>query len=124
MKNVGVIVKLFLITILLTVFGYSSERSFEDIKNVALNWAYMNNKSVNYSVGNESELAYKTKNNYVVVKLKPKGWVIVSTDDIAKPILGYSLDSNFEGNNTPPAYKMWVDAFNKEIENAKKVKRK
>ncbi len=32
-----------------------------------------------------------------VVELEPQGWVLVSADDLADPILGYSFESDFDG---------------------------
>ncbi len=37
------------------------------------------------------------------------GFVIVSGDDIATPILGYSNSGSYDSNNLPPNFKYWMD---------------
>ena len=43
------------------------------------------------------------------------GFVIVSADDAITPILGYSIDNNFDPNNMPPAAIEWLNSYNKAI---------
>ncbi len=42
---------------------------------------------------------------------KDKGFVIVSADDNAKPVLGYSLNSNFPWPIASPEVKWWIDGI-------------
>ncbi|MEA1954604.1 MAG: C10 family peptidase [Campylobacterota bacterium] len=122
-----------LITILLACMPFtvaiSAERSYSDIKNVALNWAKMHQTKINYSIDKSSEstsmlysqLKNETQNKaYHIVKLKPKGWVIVSGDDIVKPIIGYSLSSDISVNDTLPTNLVhWLKGVEKKINEAK-----
>ena len=74
----------------------------------------------NYSDINVS-LVYTRKagntNVYYVFNItgKSKGFVIVSAEDAAYPILGYSLESNFVQENQPPAFIDSMDHYRNEI---------
>jgi hypothetical protein len=43
------------------------------------------------------------------------GFVIVSGDDIVKPILGYSSESDFDPNNIPPQVAKWLEGYKDQI---------
>jgi uncharacterized protein YjdB len=58
------------------------------------------------------------ESNYYVFNKEDGGFVIVSGDDAAKPVLGYSDKDSFDENNLPPALEYWLDCLNKEIEYA------
>jgi hypothetical protein len=49
-----------------------------------------------------------------------KGFVIVSADDIANPVIGYSFTGEFMLDNQPDAFKMHMENFSNEIEFARK----
>jgi len=56
---------------------------------------------------------------YYVFSAGGKGFVIVSGDDIAKPVLGYSDADAFDPNNLPPDFVYYMDdCLAKEIEQA------
>jgi hypothetical protein len=50
---------------------------------------------------------------YYVFNIGEEGFVIVSGDDKARPVLGYSLKGNFDVNNLPPAFAEWLDGYQK-----------
>ena len=43
------------------------------------------------------------------------GFVIVAGDDVAKPVLGYSENGNYDENNLPPAFNYWMGYLADEI---------
>lgn len=43
------------------------------------------------------------------------GFIIVSADDNIKPILGYSLESNFDESNITPQVAYWLGEYQKQI---------
>ena len=56
---------------------------------------------------------------YYVFNIGERGFVIVSGDDIAQPILGYSDTGAFDSNNLPPNFAYYLnDCLAKEIEQA------
>jgi len=71
-----------------------------------------NNSLVHASSAQESVL-------YYVFNVGDKGFVIVSGDDIAKPVLGYSDSGIYDPDNLPPSFAFYLDGFlAKEIEQA------
>ena len=48
---------------------------------------------------------------YYVFNLSPQGWIIVSADDAAYPVIGYSETGSFDPNTAtqPPAFTAWMD---------------
>ena len=52
---------------------------------------------------------------YYVFSLQPTGFVIVSADERAEPILGYSYDNNFVVEGMPDNMRYWLDHYVKQI---------
>jgi hypothetical protein len=50
-----------------------------------------------------------------------QGFVIVSGDDVVKPVLGYALQGSFSTTNIPPNVQGWLDLYKKEIQYAMKA---
>ena len=55
---------------------------------------------------------------YYVFSLRPTGFVIVSADERAEPILGYSYDNPFMVEGMPDNVRNWLDHYGKQIETA------
>lgn len=61
-----------------------------------------------YSASEPSLLyAFKFKNS--------DGFIFLSGDDHATPILGYSLESSFDHNNLPPSLRKWLEGYKKQL---------
>lgn len=109
----------FLIFILFGCAGlFAKSISLSDAQNVAMNWMAKKNNA-NFSI-KQSSKKYSTpqSQNYFIVKLEPKGWVIVSGDDDFKPIIGYGLSSS--DGNIPEALQAWLDQISSSMQKAKK----
>lgn len=52
---------------------------------------------------------------YVFSNKDNTGYVIVSADDIARPVLGYSNSGSFNISNLPENFKWWLSEYNREI---------
>lgn len=96
--------------------------SEQALQNVVLNFAAEHGKTALHlspSVGRATlESSLQSPVNFKIVRLSNGGWVIVSTDDVARPILAYNL----EGSPTsvmPENFKNWMRGINEEIERAK-----
>lgn len=48
------------------------------------------------------------------------GFMIVSANDVAIPLLGYSESGNFNKDNMPPAMKYWLHEYSRQIDYAEK----
>ena len=81
-------------------------------------------KSVGKVVANPV-LKYSFKGNdgeavaYAFEQANGKGYLILSADDIAYPVLGYSDNGQFDMNNIPVQMKSWIEGYSSEIEFAK-----
>lgn len=82
-----------------------------DFKNVStINIEYISND------GSVNNLKSSTSINYFYVfNVDLKGFIIVSADDIAEPILGYSIEGTFNKNEMPQNVAKWLEGYKKEI---------
>lgn len=53
---------------------------------------------------------------YIFTPARGAGYLIVSADDAAEPILGYSDKGHFEGDAIPPAMEWWLSEYARQIE--------
>jgi len=93
------------------------------LNNVALNFASSHGVLNPTKLKVRSETVFEnaeelSAENYKIINLQPTGWVIVSTDDVAKPILAYNLDSN-RTQIMPENFKKWMQGISEQIEWAK-----
>ena len=58
------------------------------------------------------------KTVYYVINLESEGWVIVSADYVAIPIIGYSDEGAYSEDNPPPAFVDWMENVKNEIYDA------
>ncbi len=98
--------------------------SEQALQNVVLNFATEHGKTtlqLSPVVARATlESSLQSPVNFKIMRLSNGGWVIVSTDDVARPILAYNL----EGSPTdvmPENFKNWMKGINKEIERAKET---
>lgn len=52
---------------------------------------------------------------YYIININPKGFVIVSADDIVTPVIGYSYESNLDPEYMPENVKYWMSGIKTEI---------
>ena len=109
---------------LLSTTLFSMERTYDEAKNVALNFANMLQPSVGFTIDDTvlskpvtSKILGNVKKEraFQIIKLKPQGWVMLSNDDIAKPILGYNLDKTFDLSHIAPEFIHWANGIDDEI---------
>jgi len=65
------------------------------------------------------ELVFNNETGIFVVNFSQGGFVMVSADDAAKPVLAYSLENQFGSDNSSPAVKDLINSFQKEISYAR-----
>lgn len=53
--------------------------------------------------------------SYYVINLNPRGWVIVSADDVATPILGYSPTGSLQADRMPDNMRGLLDGYESQI---------
>ncbi|MFA5973519.1 MAG: thiol protease/hemagglutinin PrtT [Lentimicrobiaceae bacterium] len=101
-------------TFLSSVSGTSQLKNGENIVLIYKATALVD-QSLKSSSGSE---AAQTTYFYIFSSSKTDNFVIVSGDDRAKPILGYSNTSSFDPGNIPPNMKAWLDGYICEIQYA------
>ena len=55
---------------------------------------------------------------YIFAGKNNKGYIIIAADDCSHPILGYSLDGEFNEENMPVNMRNWLEGYNREIKYA------
>ena len=111
---------------LILMFGYiplwATPVLLDDARNVAINW--MSEKiGKNFQIDTKKHVSNSLNVKSIdhsdffrIIKLKPQGWVIVSSDDIAKPIIGYG-ESSLDTTELPVAFVNWMEAVEENIQN-------
>jgi len=113
----------FVIVGLMTNILFASERSIQELENIALNLANEKKPDTIFSIKKEDN---KQSNNkqYVKIQLEPKGWVIVSKYDTYEPVIGYNLDVKVNNSTTSPEFEHFMQGINEAIHASKKDNRK
>ncbi|MBN2893625.1 MAG: C10 family peptidase [Bacteroidales bacterium] len=110
---------LFLIFVAFNLVSNSQEVSFEDKKTVAINFynfTFDANTTEN-DISYHKDSYFQNTNTYTTFVFKKNGWVIVSTDKRANPILAFSKEQPFE--NTTSIANIFLDNYNSYIHNIK-----
>jgi len=111
----------------LLLFGFvniikSEPVDLEKAKAVALTQLNKVTKGVSLRSATSLNLVYEPKSEtnqpYFYVFNGNGGFVIVSGDDRAEPILGYSEDGYFDPDNIPPNMAWFLEGYEKSIDNA------
>ncbi len=60
----------------------------------------------------ESNAVFKdSKALYFIFNMSPCGWIAMSAQDAAWPVLAYSFEGRFTGENLPPQYVAWMKQY-------------
>ena len=79
------------------------------IKNVAVNcFRERFTEHTHYQIDKLIPQKHHDKTLFYIVTFQPKGFVVVSADNIIKPIIGFSNQSRYNSSNQPPAFKLYV----------------
>ena len=121
MKKFALVV---ILCLLVNVVSQASEVDSISAKNVAINFYNSNNNS-NKLITNiklvYTEMAEDSTPAYYVFSVNTEdGFVIVSADDLAQPVLGYSTTGNYIKSNISPAMNSWMSDYKLQISEMKK----
>ena len=106
---------LLLIGVLALCFTANSKKvSVDDARRVATNFWNQTTKSECPKLLNVSPIIGLTE-QYLFVSVNNDGFVIVAADDIATPILGYSVTNGFAGEYLPAHLEEWLRHYDNEI---------
>ncbi len=117
--------KLLILTILLLIFtisnnAFSKNVSPEFAATIAKNFYYERSENIAYdSIVFIEPYSSRLINNiplfYIFNIKNDKGFVIVSAQNNAYPVLGYSFSGRYDENNSPPAFTEMLDNFSNQI---------
>ncbi|MDR1730014.1 MAG: thiol protease/hemagglutinin PrtT [Prevotellaceae bacterium] len=102
-------------------FLWAKKIDVENAERVARNHTESKDSQLrNISVRSENRLtlvksASSENNYYVFNKAEGNGFIIVSGDDVAMPVLGYSDSGNYDESAFPPAFTYWMEYLQQEI---------
>jgi hypothetical protein len=68
------------------------------------------------------EKKQNSETDLYIFNIKNGGYVIVSADDAAIPIVAYSFSGNIDMENPPPAFKEWLNGYAAQIEEIRTLK--
>jgi len=106
------------VLVLLVAFSsglFASPVSLEYAKSVANNFYTHYSAKSNIAVSDVITYQKEGINTFYVFIYESGGFVIVSADDAAIPVLGYSTTDTFDKNNIPVNAKSWLESYNDQI---------
>lgn len=109
--------------LLLSTASYAASVTPDEAKAAAANFMYFNAGLSNArSVQCELVATYSTHDNncFYIFNIGDNAFIIVSAQDIVKPVLGYSIESNFNPDDVPTSMAAFLDNYKSEIEYAMK----
>jgi len=89
--------------------------------NIAENFFYSKNDSrfSEFEYNSIELMSFNNENVFHVVKLSPKGFILISADNHIMPILGYSFENNFINDNMPNNIMYLFNLYGRELEELK-----
>lgn len=58
---------------------------------------------------------YHSVVTYYSFSISGGGWILISADNSATPVLAYSVSGEWDGNNLSPSAKAWLEIYNQQI---------
>jgi hypothetical protein len=117
-----------LLTLLICSWSFSvftKEVDISTAKRVAINW-FTERAEKTVSDIRITKIIEEKENEetiFYVMIFSEKGFVLIAADDIVKPVLGYSIKSNYAEGNHSPAFEFYIlKRFRKQIYAAKQAK--
>jgi hypothetical protein len=115
----------FLLAVMLSPGIMAEQRSASDAQNVASN--YLRTKASHHLMGVSTQSpqlslsmtgtnADNKVDYYVFNNGKDNGFIIVSGDDKAAPVLGYSDSGSFDANDIPDGMRYWLDCYAEQMQ--------
>lgn len=98
------------IVFVFSLVGYAREISEQYAGEYALDYISMQTTE-KYAI----KSIHRTNACYYIINLVPQGWVILAADDVAAPIIGYSLSGSLEENHIPANMRYVLSEFEERI---------
>ena len=114
-------IKKLFFTIAILLFGtlmFAHTVTMDVAKTLATNWYkhYKQNGVTDYSIGDSYETKYNGVTTFYTFIFNSGGFVMVPSDDVIFPIIGYSVDETIENRyNIPENAQSFFDDYSREI---------
>lgn len=114
------LINLLLLIVLSVSSAHASTVPKTSAEKVAVNW--MAEKTNSYYAITETFTIYNGSSEvFYIYNLNPTGFVIVSADDIARPVVGYSYEGCYSDSIHIPAFDEMLESYGNEIVAARKA---
>ena len=109
---------------LITTFIFCGPISQNDAENIAQNfYNYKNDPVANtFDISSTQLYSIDNENIFYVITLSPEGFILISYDNLIRPILGYSFDNNFRFDNIPTNINYIFNLYKKQINEQKELR--
>ncbi|MBN2892510.1 MAG: C10 family peptidase [Bacteroidales bacterium] len=111
--------KLFSILLLVLFTGllFANPVTEKQARQVALNFYSYKAQGIksDVKITKSEEFKYEGMTAFYIYSFKNGGFVIISADDAAMPILGYSVENKLRDNRTNEALESWLEGYAKQI---------
>ena len=104
---------LLFIFVAFTVFMFANPVNIVKAEQVAGNWIKGSQRNV--TIFETKPIIKNGKTLWYFISLKPQGFILISADDAAYPILGYSYEHNFDYPIQSPEVKFWIEHYEKQL---------
>jgi len=104
-----------LFSLLIVTFAFGKSVTFEKANQVANNFFSVYSGKANVSVASSFSKSYNGITTYYVFNYTGGGFVVVSADDAATPILAQSNEGFVETEISNPSTAFWFESYSKEI---------
>ncbi|MBE6309732.1 MAG: hypothetical protein E7080_01585 [Bacteroidales bacterium] len=100
-------ITLSILGLLLCATGFAKDVSPSEASKAAMRLMAEKNVSVS-SVESVTPVYFHGEKTYYVVNFAPQGWVLVNSDDVVAPIMGYSENGSFSATEMPDNMRGWL----------------
>lgn len=106
-------------SLLLAATGFAKEVTQTEAVDVAQRMMKQRNVKVT-EVSSVTPISFNGQKAYYAVQFLPEGWALISADDVATPLIGYSNKGAFPVLNMPDNMRGWLDMGAKQVSEFKK----
>ncbi len=104
---------LLFVLLLFTAMIFANPVNLSKAEKIAKNWISNSGKPV--FIANTKPIVKNNRTLWYLINLQPRGFILVSADDAAYPVLGYSYEHNFDYPIQSPEVKDWISNYERQL---------
>jgi len=110
-------ITLFLLLVIFSLITFADNVPVEKAKKVAQNYMKSQKKDFNNVVSNIETINYKGYDVIYAFNFVDGGYILISTDDNAYPILSFAFEGKYDEKDPkmPPSYKWWLENYKEQL---------